>query len=131
MPVNTAWLDEIKWGPQGLIPAIAQDMHTGKVLTLAWMNRAALEQTAANGVAIYWSRSRQKLWKKGETSGHGQIIAEIRLDCDKDAVLLIVEQTGSIACHTGRNSCFYMKLTDGKLEAVDPVIKDPAQIYQK
>jgi phosphoribosyl-AMP cyclohydrolase len=129
MSTNIPWLDEINWDQQGLVPAIAQDKHTGKVLMLAWMNREALEQSAASGIAVYWSRSRQKLWQKGETSGHIQKITEIRVDCDKDTILLIVEQTGGIACHTGRHNCFFMKLEDDRLLTVDPVIKDPLQIY--
>jgi phosphoribosyl-AMP cyclohydrolase len=129
MPTNMPWLDEINWDQQGLVPAIAQDKHTGKILMLAWMNREALEKSAVSGIAVYWSRSRQKLWQKGETSGHIQKITEIRVDCDKDAILLIVEQTGGIACHTGRHNCFFMKLENDQLISVDPVLKDPVQIY--
>jgi phosphoribosyl-AMP cyclohydrolase len=129
MSTKMPWLDEINWDKQGLVPAIAQDLQTGKVLMLAWMNREALQQSAATGIAVYWSRSRQKLWQKGERSGHIQKITEIRVDCDKDAILLIVEQTGGIACHTGRHNCFFIKLEDDQLLAVDPVIMDPLQIY--
>jgi len=129
MSTKMPWLDEINWDKQGLVPAIAQDLQTGKVLMLAWMNREALQQSAATGIAVYWSRSRQKLWQKGERSGHIQKITEIRVDCDKDAILLIVEQTGGIACHTGRHNCFFIKLEDDQLLTVDPVIKDPLQIY--
>jgi len=129
MSTNMPWLDEINWDQQGLVPAIAQDKHTGKILMLAWMNREALEKSAVSGIAVYWSRSRHKLWQKGESSGHIQKITEIRVDCDKDAILLIVEQTGGIACHTGRHNCFFMKLENDQLISVDPVLKDPVQIY--
>lgn len=123
------WISEIKWGLDGLVPVIAQDQDTGKVLTHAWMNREALEKTVALGRAVYWSRSRQKLWYKGEISGHVQEIHEVRADCDMDTVLLLVRQIGGIACHTGRFSCFYMKLHDGQWQQVEKVIKDPEQIY--
>ena len=123
------WLDEIKWDANGLVPAIAQDAKTGKVLMLAWMNRDALMQTVENGRAVYWSRSRKKIWPKGETSGHVQKIKSIRIDCDKDVVLLKVEQLGGIACHTGRNSCFYKKFKDDAWKTTEPVIKDPKDIY--
>ena len=123
------WLDEIKWDANGLVPAIAQDAKTGKVLMLAWMNRDALMQTVENGRAVYWSRSRKKIWPKGETSGHVQKIKSIRIDCDKDVVLLKVEQVGGIACHTGRNSCFYKKFKDDVWKTTEPVIKDPKDIY--
>jgi len=125
------WLDEVPWNGQGLIPVVTQDAASGRVLTLAWLNRAALAETAASGEAVYWSRSRQKLWRKGEESGHVQRIVEIRLDCDADAVLLRVAQAGGIACHTGRESCFFRKLEDGRWVTTDPVLKDPALIYKK
>jgi phosphoribosyl-AMP cyclohydrolase len=125
------WLDEVKWGEDGLIPAIAQDLGSGKVLCLAWMNREALALTVEEKRAVYWSRSRQKLWRKGEESGHIQILHEIRVDCDQDVVLLIVDQQGDIACHTGRHSCFYLKLENQEWRAVEPVLKDPALIYNK
>lgn len=120
------WLDAIRWTEDGLVPAIAQDAETGDILMMAWMNRESLRLTAEEGQAIYWSRSRGKLWRKGETSGHQQVIRDIRLDCDEDVILLKVEQKGGIACHTGRRSCFYRTLEDGQWVSVDPVIKDPA-----
>jgi phosphoribosyl-AMP cyclohydrolase len=123
------WLDAVKWSADGLVPAIAQDAASGKVLTLAWMNREALGLTAQSGEAHYWSRSRQALWRKGETSGHVQKVRELRLDCDSDAVLLIVEQVGGIACHTGRARCFFQKLEGDRWVSVDPVLKDPQAIY--
>jgi phosphoribosyl-AMP cyclohydrolase len=125
------WLDEVPWNEQGLVPVVTQDASSGRVLTLAWMNRDALAQTASGGEAVYWSRSRKKLWRKGEESGHTQKIREIRLDCDSDAILLRVDQTGGIACHTGRASCFFRKLEDGRWVTTDPVLKDPADIYKK
>ena len=128
-PGDTKWLDEIAWGADGLIAAAAQDAKTGRLLTLAWMNREALALTVKEGRAVYWSRSRDRLWRKGETSGHTQWIEEIRLDCDRDAVLLRVRQDGGIACHTGRESCFYFRLDATGWQAVDPVLKDPADIY--
>lgn len=124
------WLNEIKWDEQGLVPAIAQDAVSGEVMMFAWMNREALEKTAQSGEAIYWSRSRRKLWHKGEESGHTQKVLEIRVDCDKDVVLLKIEQTGGIACHTGRRSCFFSKLDTNGWEEVDPVIKQPEDIYK-
>lgn len=130
MTVTKKWLNEIKWDEQGLVPAIAQDAQTGTVLMFAFMNREALEKTAQLGEAVYWSRSRRKLWHKGEESGHTQKVLEIRTDCDKDVVLLRIEQTGGIACHTGRRSCFYNKLDAGSWEEIDPVIKDPKEIYK-
>lgn len=123
------WLDEVSWDERGLVPAIAQNAEGGRVLTLAWMNREALVATAESGYATYWSRSRGKLWRKGESSGHRQRVVELRLDCDNDAVLLRVEQTGGIACHTGRESCFFRRLEDGAWRAADPILKDPAEIY--
>jgi len=124
------WLDEIKWSDEGLVPAIAQETGTGKVLMLAWMNREALELTVKEGRAIYWSRSRNKLWRKGEESGHVQTLKNIRLDCDNDVILLEVEQLGGIACHTGRHNCFYKKLKNEEWQAVDEVIKNPDEIYK-
>ena len=125
------WLDEVPWNEHGLITAVAQDAASGRVLTVAWMNREALKQTAEQGEAVYWSRSRGRLWRKGEQSGHVQKVRELRLDCDADAVLLQVEQTGGIACHTGRESCFFRKLENGSWVTTDPVLKDPAAIYKK
>jgi phosphoribosyl-AMP cyclohydrolase len=127
--MTAAWLDAVKWSADGLVPAIAQDIATGKVLTLAWMNRTALERTAETGEAHYWSRSRRSLWRKGETSGHAQKVREIRLDCDGDAILLLVEQVGGIACHTGRERCFFRRLERDRWVEVEPVLKDPAAIY--
>jgi phosphoribosyl-AMP cyclohydrolase len=128
---NARWLNEVKWDEHGLVPVIAQEAGTGEVLMFAWMNREALQRTAETGEAVYWSRSRRKLWHKGEESGHVQKVIEIRLDCDNDVVLLKVEQQGGIACHTGRRSCFFQKyLAAGCWEAVDPVIKDPEEIYK-
>jgi len=124
------WLDEIKWTDTGLVPAIAQDAADGVILMVAWMNREALSLTVSEGRAVYWSRSRQKLWHKGEDSGHEQIVREIRLDCDNDVILLQVEQRGGIACHTGRRSCFFKRLDDRRWISVEPVLKDPAEIYR-
>jgi len=127
----TDWLDEIHWDADGLVPAIAQDYRTGRILMMAWMNREALALTVAEGRAIYWSRSRGKLWRKGEESGHVQKLHELRLDCDGDVISLQVEQLGGIACHTGRESCFYRVHQDGGWKTVDAVIKDPNAIYHK
>lgn len=127
--MDAAWLAEVKWTADGLVPAIVQDYASGRVLMFAWMNRAALEETAASGRAVFWSRSRRSLWRKGEQSGHVQHVRELCLDCDADAVLLRVEQEGGIACHTGRQSCFFRVLRDGRWETVDPVLKNPADIY--
>jgi len=127
----SAWLEAVKWNADGLVPAIAQEARTGTVLTLAWMNRDALERTASTHEAHYWSRSRAKLWRKGETSGHVQRVVEIRLDCDNDAILLIVEQTGGIACHTGRHRCFFQRFERGAWRTVEPVLKDPSTLYGK
>jgi phosphoribosyl-AMP cyclohydrolase len=124
-----SWLDEINFNEQGLIPAIAQDAGSGKILMMAWMNRESLRQTAEKKEAVYWSRSRQKLWHKGEESGHTQKVVDIRFDCDEDVILLKVEQIGGIACHTGRESCFYRKLQDNQWVTVDDVLKDPKEIY--
>ena len=123
------WLDKVNWNEDGLVPAISQEFDTKQVLTLAWMNRESLALTLKTGHAVYWSRSRQKLWHKGETSGHQQAIKSIRLDCDYDAVLLEVEQKGGIACHTGRHHCFYLRLENEEWTSVDPVLKDPKEIY--
>jgi len=125
------WLNEVPWNSDGLVPVVTQDAASGRVLTLAWMNREALAETARTGEAVYWSRSRRKLWRKGEESGHVQKVRELRLDCDSDAVLLRVEQVGGIACHTGRESCFFRKLENGRWVSTDPVLKDPALIYGK
>jgi phosphoribosyl-AMP cyclohydrolase len=127
--MTDAWLDEIKWTDEGLVPAIAQDAQSGDVLMFAWMNRESLTLTARLGHAVYWSRSRGRLWHKGEESGHVQQVREIRIDCDKDVVLLKIEQIGGIACHTGRRSCFFNRLTGGRWDVVDPVLKDPDEIY--
>ncbi len=129
--LSEQWLDDLKWDDKGLIPAIAQDHQTGKVLMVAWMNKEALTLTIAENRAIYWSRSRSKLWRKGEESGHVQVLHELRLDCDKDVLLLSVEQLGSIACHTGRESCFYSVYKDGEWHVDSPVLKDPTKIYEK
>ena len=129
--MSSNWLEQIKWTADGLVPAIAQESGTGKVLMLAWMNREALTLTVQEGRAIYWSRSRNKLWRKGEESGHVQLLKDIRLDCDNDVILLEVEQLGGIACHTGRHNCFYQQLQDEEWVAVEPVIKDPKTIYKK
>lgn len=125
------WLDDIQWTADGLVPAIAQDATDGRILMMAWMNREALQLTAQTGTAVYWSRSRGKLWHKGEESGHRQRISEIRLDCDNDVIVLQVEQIGGIACHTGRRSCFYQRLENDRWVAVEPVLKDPDAIYGK
>ncbi|MDQ7988417.1 MAG: phosphoribosyl-AMP cyclohydrolase [Candidatus Dactylopiibacterium sp.] len=126
------WLNDVAWDEQGLVPAIAQDHATGEVLMFAWMNREALALTIERKEAVYWSRSRRKLWHKGEESGHVQRVLEVRLDCDGDVVLLKIEQVGGIACHTGRRSCFFNRHAgEAGWEAVDPVLKDPAEIYGK
>ncbi|NOS73307.1 MAG: phosphoribosyl-AMP cyclohydrolase [Methyloglobulus sp.] len=124
------WLDEIRWTDEGLVAAIAQDAETGNILMFAWMNRESLALTVTEGHAVYWSRSRNKLWRKGEESGHRQKVAAIYLDCDEDVILLMVEQIGGIACHTGRESCFYRQLLDGKWLTIAPVLKDPKNIYK-
>ena len=125
------WLDEIEWDAQGLVPAIAQDAESGDVLMFAWMNRDSLLETVRTGEAVYWSRSRGRLWHKGEESGHVQKVHDIRLDCDNDVILLKIDQHGGMACHTGRRSCFFSRLVDGQWTAVDPVLKDPKDIYKK
>ncbi|KPF69451.1 phosphoribosyl-AMP cyclohydrolase [beta proteobacterium AAP99] len=127
---KTEWLDAVAWDEKGLVPAIAQEVLTGKVLMVAWMNREALMETAATGRAVYFSRSRGKLWRKGEESGHVQRVKDIRLDCDGDVVLLKVTQDGGIACHTGREACFFNRLQDGEWTVVEPVLKDPESIYR-
>ena len=124
-----AWLDELAFDAEGLIPAVAQETGTGKILMLAWMNREALAETVTSGQAVYWSRSRKRLWRKGEESGHRQLIKEIRLDCDSDVVVLEVEQVGGIACHTGHGRCFFRKLENGRWVETDSVIKKPREIY--
>lgn len=126
---ESSFLDQIKWNDDELVPAIAQDASTGKILMMAWMNRESLALTAKESVAVYWSRSRKQLWRKGESSGHTQIVKAIRLDCDEDVIVLSVEQKGGIACHTGRESCFYRELVDGEWQTKEDVIKDPKEIY--
>ena len=129
MNADTLNLDNLAWNEDGLIPAIAQCAESGTVLMLAWMNRESFKLTIEEGIAVYWSRSRQKIWRKGETSGHTQIIKDIRIDCDDDCILLKVEQLGGIACHTGRNNCFFRQYQDGKLVEVEKVIKSSEEIY--
>ncbi len=128
--MTETWLDEIRWTEEGLVPAIAQDAETGTILMFAWMNRESLALTVSEGYAVYWSRSRNKLWRKGEESGHRQKMAALYIDCDEDVILLIVEQVGGIACHTGRETCFYRQLLDGKWLTVKPVLKNPKAIYK-
>ena len=125
-----SWTDEIKWDKDGLVPAIAQESGTGTILMMAWMNQESLQLTEQTGHAVYFSRSRQKLWHKGEESGHQQVVKSIRVDCDADVVLLEVEQKGGIACHTGRHNCFYRELRNGEWVEVLPVVKDPKEIYK-
>lgn len=129
--MSEAWLNKVNWSDDGLVAAIAQDAVTGRVLMVAWMDREALRLTWQKSEAVYWSRSRKRLWHKGEESGHVQKVKEIRLDCDGDAVLLLVEQAGGIACHTGRESCFYNRLEHGQWVEVDAVLKNPDEIYKK
>lgn len=129
-PQSSQWLDDVLWDAQGLVPAIAQDAATGEVLMFAWMNRQALALTAETGHAVYWSRSRGRLWHKGEESGHTQRVLELRVDCDKDVVLMKIEQSGGIACHTGRRSCFFNRLDTSGWQDVEPVLKDPKEIYK-
>jgi phosphoribosyl-AMP cyclohydrolase len=126
-----SWLDEVPWNEHDLVAVVTQDFTSGKILTVAWMNREALQQTAEKKEAVYYSRSRKRLWRKGEESGNIQKVKEIRIDCDADAVLLKVEQVGGIACHTGHESCFFRKLENGKWVEMDPVLKDPKLIYKK
>lgn len=130
MGSDDAALAAIKWDEYGLVPAIAQDADSGRVLMVAWMNAEALRATLAEGRAVYWSRSRCTLWRKGESSGHGQQVREVRLDCDGDVLLLQIKQEGGIACHTGRESCFFRVYRDGDWDTVDPVLKDPQDIYR-
>jgi phosphoribosyl-AMP cyclohydrolase len=129
--VTDIWLNRIKWSDDGLVPVVTQDATSGRVLMHAWMSRGSLMETVTTGEAVYWSRSRRRLWRKGEESGHVQRVREIRLDCDQDALLIRVDQSGGIACHTGRESCFFLKLEEGRWADVDPVLKDPREIYQK
>jgi phosphoribosyl-AMP cyclohydrolase len=126
-----SFLDEVPWNEHELIAVVTQDFSSGKVLTVAWMNREALAETVKRGEAVYWSRSRKRLWRKGEESGHVQKLRELRLDCDADAILLKVEQVGGIACHTGRESCFFRRLENGEWVTIDPVLKDPSLIYER
>jgi len=125
-----AWIDEVRWTEDGLVPVIAQAADSGRVVMFAWMNKESLQLTVEKGYAVYWSRSRQRLWRKGEESGHQQKVIDIQLDCDEDVILLKVEQVGGIACHTGRESCFYRSLVDGQWQAKEPVLKDPKAIYK-
>lgn len=129
--MSEPWLDEIKWTADGLVPVIAQEEGSGRVLMFAWMNRESLALTVREGRAVYWSRSRGKLWRKGEESGNVQRVKEMRLDCDNDVILLTIEQLGGIACHTGRHSCFYKVFDNGQWRSVEPVLRDPQQIYSK
>ncbi|WP_413439187.1 phosphoribosyl-AMP cyclohydrolase [Sulfuriferula sp. GW1] len=131
MSVSDNWLNKVNWTEDGLVPAIAQDADNGDVLMVAWMNREALKRTVETNEAVYWSRSRKKLWHKGEESGHVQKVKEIRLDCDEDVILLKVEQMGGISCHTGRHDCFFKKYENGQWVTTEPVLKDPAEIYRK
>jgi phosphoribosyl-AMP cyclohydrolase len=127
--VSTTWLDEVRWNDQGLVTAVAQDWQSGRVLMVAWMNREALTLTVQEQRGIYWSRSRNRLWRKGEESGHVQLLKELRLDCDGDVVILLIDQVGGMACHTGRESCFYRRFEQDQWQIVDPVQKDPNEIY--
>ncbi|CCE21781.1 phosphoribosyl-AMP cyclohydrolase [Methylotuvimicrobium alcaliphilum] len=129
--MSERWLDEIRWTSDGLVPVIAQQADSGKVMMFAWMNRESLALTVSEGYAVYWSRSRNRLWRKGEESGHRQKVLGVYLDCDEDVILLKIEQQGGIACHTGRESCFYRTLKDEQWQAVEPVLKDPQTIYKK
>ena len=126
---SEAWLNQVRWTNDGLVPAIAQDASSGRLMMMAWMNRQALAATAAEGRAIYWSRSRQALWRKGEESGHVQTLKELRIDCDADTVLMKVDQVGGIACHTGRRACFFQKLEKNAWQITDAILKDPGDIY--
>lgn len=128
--MSGAWLDDVTWSSEGLVTVVAQEASTGEVLMVAWMNREALGLTLTEGHAVYWSRSRQRLWRKGEESGHRQKVVEIRLDCDGDTLLLKVEQIGGIACHTGRHHCFFRRLEREAWQTVDPILKSPAEIYR-
>ena len=126
--MTESWLDEIRWTEEGLVPVIAQQTKTGRVVMFAWMNRESLALTAEKSVAVYWSRSRKRLWRKGEESGHQQKVINIQLDCDEDVILLEIEQQGGIACHTGRASCFYRQLENGQWQTKEPVLKDPKKL---
>lgn len=128
--MNAAWLDEISWTEDGLVPVIAQQADSGRVVMFAWMNKTSLALTVEEGYAVYWSRSRQRLWRKGEESGNRQKVLDIQLDCDADVILLKIEQEGGIACHTGRESCFYRSLQNGEWQTTEPVLKDPQTIYK-
>lgn len=128
--MSTDWLSEIQWTEDGLVPVIAQQHDTGRVVMFAWMNRESLALTVAEGYAVYWSRSRQRLWRKGEESGHRQKVIDIQLDCDADVILIKIAQEGGIACHTGRESCFFRSLVDGQWQTMEPVLKDPQSIYK-
>lgn len=128
--MSDAWIEEIKWTDDGLVPVISQQAESGRVVMFAWMNRESLQLTVETGYAVYWSRSRQRLWKKGEESGHQQKVVDIQLDCDEDVILLKVKQEGGIACHTGRESCFYRSLVNKQWQTKDPVLKDPKIIYK-
>lgn len=128
--MSQAWLDQIQWTEDGLVPVIAQQYDSGKVVMFAWMNRESLMLTVAEGFAVYWSRSRKRLWRKGEESGHRQKVMDMRLDCDADVILLAIDQHGGIACHTGRESCFYRRFDRGQWLDHDPVLKDPTTIYR-
>jgi phosphoribosyl-AMP cyclohydrolase len=129
--MSDAWLSKVNWTQDGLVPVIAQEASSGKVLMFAWMNREALKQTAQTGEVVYWSRRRKKLWRKGEESGHVQKVKSIRLDCDEDVLLIIVEQVGGIACHTGRHHCFFKKLENEEWLVTEPVLKEPTEVYKK
>lgn len=128
--MSEEWLDAVQWTEEGLVPVIAQQHDTGRVVMFAWMNRESLALTVEEGFAVYWSRSRQRLWRKGEESGHRQKVIDIQLDCDADVILIKIEQQGGIACHTGRESCFYRSLIDGEWQSTEPVLKDPKTIYK-
>ena len=129
--MSANWIDEVAWDQNGLVPAIAQDASSGQVLMMAWMNREALDETVRTMRAVYWSRSRARIWRKGEESGHVQEVNEVLLDCDGDVVLLKVEQAGGIACHTGRANCFFRKLVNGEWSVTQPVLRNPDEIYEK
>lgn len=131
LDASLPWLEALKWDGDGMIPAIAQDAETGRVVMFAWMNRESLQETVSTGNAVYWSRSRRRLWRKGEESGHFQKIKSLRTDCDGDVLLLAIEQVGGIACHTGREACFFNELRGDQWVAADPVLKDPKEIYAK
>ena len=128
--MSDLWLDQVRWTDEGLVPVIAQSADSGRVVMFAWMNRESLKLTVDGGYAVYWSRSRQRLWRKGEESGHQQKVLDIQLDCDEDVILLKIEQVGGIACHTGRESCFYRSLVDGQWQSKEAVLKDPKAIYK-